>query len=157
MEEVSKTKVYESYLLVGLQFFLILLIGMATQPVPKTVDEVLLYLVFVAVGMWAVFATREIISIFPEPRKNTFLVVTGPYQLIRHPMYLAVLGITAVWIYSFMKTALASDMLFPIILWLFLLVVLFAKMEREEAYLQEMFPTYEEYQRMTWRLIPFIY
>lgn len=46
----------------------------------------------IALGLWAIITMKwEKLSVFPEPRKDGKLLKSGPYQLIRHPMYTAVL------------------------------------------------------------------
>lgn len=86
-------------------------------------------------------------SILPEGRH---LVTTGPYKIVRHPLYLAEAVSTLGVLISFLS------------LWALLLVVAqmalqFVRMHYEERVLRETFPEYEDYAKHTARLIPGIY
>ena len=86
-------------------------------------------------------------SLMAEARK---LVTTGPYALVRHPLYLAeeiaVIG-TLLQFFS-----LYTLVIFGVHLW-----IQIQRMKNEEAVLREAFPGYVEYQARTFRLIPKIY
>jgi protein-S-isoprenylcysteine O-methyltransferase Ste14 len=76
--------------------------------------------------------------------------VTGPYQWVRHPMYLSVmlfmLGMVIYnnhWINTLSLITLSLAIL--------------GKMHKEEQYLQTRFSNYADYMRSHKRLIPFIY
>ena len=86
-----------------------------------------------------------------EVQEGQVVISTGPYALVRHPMYLA-----ATLIFGFTPLALGSydgliaSVLFP--------VLLAARISNEEKVLCEGLKGYEEYSRkMRWRLIPFIW
>jgi protein-S-isoprenylcysteine O-methyltransferase Ste14 len=86
-------------------------------------------------------------SILPESRK---LVTSGPYQLVRHPLYLAEAVATLGALIAFLSP------------WALLLVAVqitlqIVRIHYEEKTLSESFPEYEDYARRTWRLIPGIY
>ena len=102
-------------------------------------------------GIWAVLAMRiGHFNIAPEPLTWSKMTSRGPYRIIRHPMYLALLLTTFPLIISdFSSLRLA--------IWFILLVNLILKMGYEEGLLQKKFPDYARYRTYTARLIPGIY
>jgi protein-S-isoprenylcysteine O-methyltransferase Ste14 len=103
-----------------------------------------------ACGMlWALYSLsylRNRFSIVPEARG---LVTSGPYRVVRHPVYLG--EITA-------AVGLVLPTLFSLHALVFA-VFLGAQLLRthyEERVLRDAYPTYEAYARRTRRLIPFI-
>jgi protein-S-isoprenylcysteine O-methyltransferase Ste14 len=83
--------------------------------------------------------------------ENQSIVREGPYRLIRHPGYL---GSILMWVGA--ATATAN--------WIVILIVLVAmfgayhyRIQNEEKMLTTTNPEYAEYQKHTWRLIPFVY
>ena len=87
---------------------------------------------------------------FPRPRDGATLVRTGPYRVVRNPVYaggiLMSLGNTLWWgrPLGFLGTAA-------------LLVFFDAKASREERWLEQRLPEYPAYRRRTRKLIPGLY
>ena len=90
------------------------------------------------------------IHIRPVLKAGGRLVTSGPYRLVRHPMYFGVLAVCAgpvcLWP-GWLKAAV----------WLLLFVVLTAKGRLEEAALRVRFPEYEAYRRGRRFLLPGIW
>jgi protein-S-isoprenylcysteine O-methyltransferase Ste14 len=86
-------------------------------------------------------------SILPEARR---LVTSGPYRLVRHPLYLAE-AIATLGIFMQYLSVLAA--LLVIAQFVFQLI----RMQCEEQVLLKAFPDYEAYSRRTARIIPGIY
>lgn len=100
-------------------------------------------------GIWAMAEFKFRFNIFPELLKDSKLITSGPYHLIRHPIYTAVLMITLAYMIN-------TPTLLNIIMWVILLIVLFTKIYIEEQHLEKRFPDFLEYKSRTKRLIPFV-
>ncbi len=86
----------------------------------------------------------------PYPKDGAELVQTGPYALVRHPIYaggfILALG-WALYIHGWLTLGYVAV----------LFVFLDVKSRREERWLTEKFPAYASYQRRVRRLIPLVY
>ncbi len=104
----------------------------------------------VAVAVWTLVHNRlGNFNIHPAPKVRGTLVTSGPYRLIRHPMYTAVLlGGAAL--------AGAAGHTWAWLVWAALFTVLWAKASLEEAWLREHYPPYVAYRRVTTRFIPWL-
>lgn len=104
-----------------------------------------------ALGLAAMAANRPgNFNIHPAPREGAHLVVHGPYRRIRHPMYAAVLLMTA-------AAAVMAASLPAAAAWAALLAVLLAKSGLEERWLAAHHAGYAAYCRRTHRLLPGLY
>jgi protein-S-isoprenylcysteine O-methyltransferase Ste14 len=79
------------------------------------------------------------------------LVRTGPYRLLRHPIYTAVLGMCV-------GTAIASSQYHALLAVAMVLVAYIRKSRLEEQILRKTFGAeYDAYRRHTWALVPLVY
>jgi len=79
------------------------------------------------------------------------LVRTGPYHVLRHPIYTAMLGM-------FVGTAIASSQYHAIVGLAIVTVAYLRKTRLEEQILHQTFGTeYAAYQKTTWALVPFFF
>ena len=46
--------------------------------------------VALVIGVWSLGLIRRSLSLFPAPTSDAVLVRKGPFRLVRHPIYLAV-------------------------------------------------------------------
>ena len=86
----------------------------------------------------------------PYPMDGAELVQTGPFALVRHPIYVGGLMLALGWallIHGWLTLG------YVVVLFIFLDV----KSRREEKWLMEKFPAYAFYQRRVHKLIPFVY
>ena len=86
----------------------------------------------------------------PYPKDGATLVQTGPYGIVRHPIYSGGLVLALGW-------ALCVRGWLTLGYAVLLFVFLDRKSRREEAWLAERFPAYPDYQRRVRKLIPFVY
>ncbi len=105
----------------------------------------------ILLGIWAILAMGiGNFNITPDVKRNGRLVTAGPYALIRHPMYTALLLTT-------LPLIVNSFSLFRLGLWLLLLIDLVLKLKYEEGLLRQALPGYGAYMERSYRLIPFVY
>ena len=86
----------------------------------------------------------------PYPKEQGTLIESGPYKLVRHPMYCGGLFVAfgwALWLHGWLT------LVYAIVIFVFLDI----KARREEVWLKEKFPGYAAYQERVHKLIPFIY
>jgi protein-S-isoprenylcysteine O-methyltransferase Ste14 len=87
---------------------------------------------------------------FPKPVEESELKRTGAFGLVRHPMYGGALLLTLGWSLATSPVALVP--------WAAALAFLDAKRRREEAWLAEKHPEYEEYRAsVRHSLLPFVW
>jgi protein-S-isoprenylcysteine O-methyltransferase Ste14 len=141
----------KSYLLVGLQFLFLGWIAFTGRVLASNIFFLVLELLGLALGTWAIITMRVgNLSVLPLVRPDAALTVRGPYNVIRHPMYTALLIATL--------AAVLDDLTMSRLLsWASLLTTLLIKLSYEEKLLAEHFAEYTTYRSRTWRLIPFLY
>ena len=135
-------------LLVSAQFMLIMLLIWPWVAPVFVLPALLLTLPALAFGVWILRHNRiGNFNIRPELKSGAQLIIDGPYALVRHPMYVAVLwlGLCAVVLYA--STA-------ALLLWGLLYWVLDRKAALEESYLRIHFAAYEAYAEKVGRFLP---
>jgi protein-S-isoprenylcysteine O-methyltransferase Ste14 len=119
----------------------------------------ILQLIGLGLGGWGVLAMKMgNFNIQPEVKTNAVMVSSGPYKIIRNPMYSGLLlffGISVFGNFDFDNLTYSFIRLSVFIL---LTAVLIMKIYMEEAFLTRKFGTkYTIFKEKTYRLIPFIY
>lgn len=102
-------------------------------------------------AMWAIATMRKSrLNVMPDLLPGSTLITSGPYRLIRHPMYTSLMVI-------FIPFVIADYSPLRLLALLLLTAVLVAKLRREETQLVKAFPEYSAYCKTTYRLIPFLF
>jgi len=86
----------------------------------------------------------------PIPKPDAELITSGIYNYIRHPMYSSVLLLMFPFI-------LQTPDQISLSLYFLLISTLIIKLHYEERLLEQKFPSYSNYMKRTYRLIPFIF
>ena len=111
-------------------------IGLATQAA------------FIALAVWARRHLGRNWSARIEIKIEHALVRTGPYRLLRHPIYTAMLGMCV-------GTTIVDGHLHALVGVAMVVFAYWRKIRMEEAKLREAFPAeYDQYRRDTWGLVP---
>lgn len=139
----------QDHLLVFGQFFGI---ALCCYPAGQIDKEDYIYLIISALGIIVGITTLFFnkignFNIYPQIKSKAKLITSGPFALVRHPMYLSLtlmmLGIT---LFNFHYQTLAGLTL--------IVIVISIKALKEEKLLIEKFPEYRAYMSRTKRVIP---
>ncbi|MDR3368428.1 isoprenylcysteine carboxylmethyltransferase family protein [Rhodoferax sp.] len=142
-------------LLVLLQFGLLIWLGILAAPQAMQGHMTLPCWVLLALsallGGWTLMHNRlGNFNVHPEPKASGVMVTSGPYRLIRHPMYTTVLlGAAA------MACIVGTWLVW--LLWVALFAVLLVKSSLEEHWLREHHAQYASYCRQCKRFVPWVF
>jgi len=103
--------------------------------------------------LWIFFVFREnsYTSRIVEVEEGQKVITTGPYSVVRHPMYSGM-------IIMFLFTPLALGSWWALVVFIFLPLVLVLRIQNEEQVLLNDLPGYQEYcQKTPYRLIPYVW
>jgi protein-S-isoprenylcysteine O-methyltransferase Ste14 len=109
-----------------------------------------LLLAGMALGLASRRALGASFTPYPHPVEGGSRVERGPYRYVRHPMYAAIVAAFAGW-------ALLWQCAMGALITAALLVFFDLKARREERWLAQAHPGYDEYKRRTRKLVPFLY
>ncbi len=141
----------KSIVLVFIQLFAIGYLFFSGPLIPEDPFVFIIFIAGVFLAIWSLYAFRTTkFNLLPEIPENAALVTSGPYRLIRHPMYTSILLIATSLLIS---DPLPSRMLVFVVL----VGVVLYKTHMEEKYLDRHFKEYGNYKAQTQKLVPFLY
>ena len=139
-----------SYTLVALQFLLIAIITFPVMGSAQWWPGGFVVACGLLLGFWCLFHNRPgKFNIRPEVHPRAVLVTSGPYHLIRHPMYTAV-SLFCLGMVLIHQTHISLSGL------LLLVPVLWIKALKEESFLMAHFPDYAKQMCSVKRFIPYL-
>jgi protein-S-isoprenylcysteine O-methyltransferase Ste14 len=104
--------------------------------------------------LFAVWARRHLASNWSSEvtiKQGHELITTGPYALVRHPIYTGILT-------GFLGTAIALSQVRGVIAFVLIFIVLWAKLRTEEKWMRSQFgETYASYAQHTAGLVPYVF
>ena len=138
------------HLLVGAQFTLIGLMVLFSRGVLSSPAAITVFLIGVLFGLWAILHNqRGNFHIRPILKEGCTLITTGPYRLIRHPMYTSVITMM-------LGVLISTPTLIEALLFLLLMLTLYLKGRREERLWCGHDEEYLVYQERTKLFIPYV-
>ena len=150
----------EWYVIAQVGLFLLVVLGPRTWPgLPEWVSpftllgfiagSVMILLGFL-LALAGVLGLGSNLTAVPYPKDNATLVETGPYHIVRHPIYCGLIFMALGWgllVHGWLTIVYAA------ILFIFFDI----KSRREEQWLREKYSGYAAYQKRVRKLIPFVY
>jgi protein-S-isoprenylcysteine O-methyltransferase Ste14 len=100
--------------------------------------------------IWGMRALGNSLTPLPYPKDTGVLVESGPYRIVRHPIYSGLIAASFGWgmlVHGWLTLGIA----------VLLFVLLDIKSRREEQWLLDRFQGYPEYRKRVKKLVPFIY
>jgi protein-S-isoprenylcysteine O-methyltransferase Ste14 len=154
-EPAKSRQVHERLLLLAILLLFIPVPGLTHRIVQPTLALVVTGLTIQVASMALYYWARQYLGRFWSGAVTITaehqLIRTGPYRLLRHPMYTAVLGM-------FVGTVVVSWQIHALVGLALGIVVYLRKIRIEECTIREAFGAdYESFRRKTWRLIPGVF
>ncbi len=137
--------------LIGLQF---VLIGLIIWPFAPQRFGIIFWIAIAAAFVLGIYTLAHNrlgnFNIRPEPKATAQFITSGPYRLIRHPMYSTLLLAAAAF-------GAAENTWLKLGLWIALGLVLAAKASFEEQLMSDKFSDYPIYRARTKRFVPYLF
>ncbi len=145
-----REKIYP-YLLVLIQLFSLAYILTSAPALANDYPGILIEAAGIFLGIVAIYAIGVgNFNITPTIKTDGHLVTSGPYSVVRHPMYLAQLVAILPLVFDYFTWIRLGVLML-------LIIVLLLKIVYEEKRLVLHFPEYKEYASRTKKLLPYVY
>jgi protein-S-isoprenylcysteine O-methyltransferase Ste14 len=140
-----------AYLLVFLQYSSLLYVLFSGELIVREFLLMAFRILSGVLGVWAILVMRiGHFNIASHVKVGAELVTSGPYRIVRHPMYTSIVLFTVPQIiFQHPPSRLAAFFV--------LLISLVLKMLYEEQLLKDAFPDYQAYMKRTKRVIPCVW
>jgi len=154
-ESAGSRRVHEILVNVALLLLFVPVPGLRQSFLPHTfarvADGLTIQAAFFGLAVWARLHLGRNWSGRIEIKVEHELIRSGPYRILRHPIYTAMLGM-------YVGTAVTVNQAHALLGVAMVMFAYWRKIRMEEANLRSAFgPRYEEYRRATWSLIPGVY
>jgi protein-S-isoprenylcysteine O-methyltransferase Ste14 len=141
----------QGWVLVVIQFICLGLLFGYPMVFPVSPAGKLFFYSGMLLGIWAIVAMPPAsLTIHPVPKTGGSLAFKGPYRLIRHPMYAAVILVSFSQLFDYFGLKNVSC-------FIILTGALIAKIIMEEKLLVEKYSGFAAYQQKTKKIIPFVW
>lgn len=146
-----KVKKLYPYLLVTFQMCSLFFIAVSASVISNNSAGMLVEATGIFLAIHAIYIVKlSNVNITPTVKKDSELVTSGPYRIIRHPMYIAQIIAVIPLIIDYFSW-------YRLLAFTVLLITLLIKIQYEEKQLVAHFPSYSDYKKKTYKLIPYIY
>ncbi len=151
MNNSSLRKHIYKNMLVFFQFAGIIIIVFTGSLFAKNIFLLSIEICGIILAIWSLLSMKlNNLNVYPDIKQKAKLVKSGPYKLIRHPMYTSI-------IVSILPLVIDQFTIFRLVVYIVMLIDLIVKLNYEENMLKSHFENYEDYCKKTYRIIPFVY
>jgi protein-S-isoprenylcysteine O-methyltransferase Ste14 len=148
---LTQKEQWTNNILTLIQYSMLLVFALTGNWVAHNLALLIMQIFGIGLGFWAIIVMRKSkLHIAPRPKTQAILIQSGPYKLIRHPMYAAIL-------LTFIPLIVENPEPLRLIVFFILFGNLLLKLHFEENLLTRFFPTYSVYKKSTYRLLPYVY
>ena len=147
---MTSSKFYP-YFLVTVQFICLIFIAISAPVISNNISGLLVESMGIFLAVHAIYIVKiRNVNVTPTVKQDSELITSGPYRIIRHPMYIAQLIAVLPLVIDYFSW-------YRLVAIVILLIVLLVKIGYEEKQLIAHFPEYVEYKKKTSRMIPYFY
>lgn len=129
-------------------FFVIVLSSNLELVLTNSISRLLILVSVILLVTTVISLGRKSFFPYAKPSKTNKLVTSGPFKIVRHPFYFALIIFCMAYVITMPILAI------PL---LALMYILDKKGSIEEEHLSQIYGQYKEYQKNTKKIIPFIY